>query len=149
MDRAQELAGSLRRIVPHFSERSKLPVDFQPLRLYLQPGRMTIEICKPEAIFGRHSDCDLQLPAPDVSRHHCRIYYSDGRWHVEDLRSTNGLALNGRKTLAAVLKTGDVLSICSFTFRVELTSVSSESHTTEEVIDLIPSPDERGYRRAS
>jgi serine/threonine protein kinase len=39
---------------------------------------------------GRDESCDVRLSSEYVSRQHAEIYYSDGRWLVRDLGSTNG-----------------------------------------------------------
>jgi hypothetical protein len=50
------------------------------------------------AVIGRSRDCDVTLSDPNVSRHHAEIR-PDGRggWIVEDLGSTNGVKINGRR----------------------------------------------------
>lgn len=45
-----------------------------------------------------------------VSRRHAHIFYADGGWNVEDLGSTNGSLVNGKKIEGRVaLKAGDAL----------------------------------------
>ena len=46
---------------------------------------------------GRGSDNDLVLDEEGASRHHGRIYSIGGKWHVEDLDSTNGVRVNGER----------------------------------------------------
>ena len=50
------------------------------------------------AVIGRSRDCDVTLADPNVSRHHAEIR-PDGRggWLVEDMGSTNGVKVNGRR----------------------------------------------------
>jgi hypothetical protein len=50
------------------------------------------------AVIGRSRDCDVTLADPNVSRHHAEIR-PDGRggWVVEDMGSTNGVKVNGRR----------------------------------------------------
>lgn len=50
------------------------------------------------AVIGRSRDCDVTLADPNVSRHHAEIR-PDGRggWVVEDIGSTNGVKVNGRR----------------------------------------------------
>jgi hypothetical protein len=60
------------------------------------------------AVLGRSRDCDITLSDPNVSRHHAEIR-PDGRggWTIEDLGSTNGVKIDGRRvTGAAPLASG-------------------------------------------
>ena len=57
-------------------------------RVQLKPGRITV---------GRGSDCGLQLDSQFVSRHHCQIITTAEQTFVEDLGSTNGITVNGRR----------------------------------------------------
>jgi hypothetical protein len=53
-------------------------------------------------LVGRSRECDVVLEDPDVSRRHARIVMgADGRWLVEDLGSTNGVAVNGGRISGA------------------------------------------------
>jgi pSer/pThr/pTyr-binding forkhead associated (FHA) protein len=52
--------------------------------------------------------------ARTVSRSHARLDFHDGTWRIEDLDSTNGTRINGRRIergTAYPLKVGDVLSL--------------------------------------
>ncbi|MBR2509097.1 MAG: FHA domain-containing protein [Lentisphaeria bacterium] len=53
-----------------------------------------------EITIGREEDNSMQLLSDGISRHHGRIYLSGGNWYIEDLGSTNGIKLNGRKITA-------------------------------------------------
>jgi hypothetical protein len=50
------------------------------------------------AVLGRSRDCDITLSDPNVSRRHAEIR-PDGRggWIIEDLGSTNGVKVDGRR----------------------------------------------------
>lgn len=61
-------------------------------------------------ILGSREDCDFCLPFRGVSRKHCRIFYKNGSWWVEDLNSTNGTYLNGIKITLDRLRENDVLT---------------------------------------
>lgn len=65
---------------------------------------------------GRHPDNDIVVSYPIVSGHHFQLQMEAGQVHVQDLNSTNGLYLNGRKVSKAIMKSGDVLSIYTFRF---------------------------------
>ena len=52
---------------------------------------------KDEVTVGRVRGNDIVLPKGNVSKHHCRLTIRGGEILVEDLRSTNGTYVNGRK----------------------------------------------------
>ena len=52
---------------------------------------------KDEVTVGRVRGNDIVLPKGNVSKHHCRLFIRGGEILVEDLRSTNGTYVNGRK----------------------------------------------------
>jgi predicted component of type VI protein secretion system len=99
---------------------------FYPLRLVLQGGELAISLLRPDMVCGRHSETDVRLPLPDVSRRHCRFIFSDSRWKVFDLNSLNGIHVNGRRVEQATLADKDVLRIGSFHFEVELSDDPAE-----------------------
>lgn len=96
------------------------PPDFVPLRLVSHPGGTVLEVDRPDMLVGRHTEADIRLPLPDVSRRHCRLVYAEGCWQVIDLNSLNGVMVNGEQVLQAPLEQGDVLRIGGFTFTIDL-----------------------------
>src|SRR3954470_22198904 len=64
------------------------------------------------AVMGRSRDCDVVLDDPNVSRRHAEVRPSGGSWIVNDLGSTNGIKLNGRRVEGPQsLKRGDVIEL--------------------------------------
>lgn len=59
------------------------------------------------ATLGRLPECDVTLDDPSVSRRHARMSERGGRWSIEDLDSTNGVKVNGRRVRTAELADGD------------------------------------------
>jgi pSer/pThr/pTyr-binding forkhead associated (FHA) protein len=100
---------------------TELPPAFVPLRLVLQASGSVIEVTRPDAIVGRHTEADIRLPLPDVSRRHCRLVFQDGGWQILDLNSLNGIQVNGEQILQAPLEQDDRLRIGGFQFVVDLT----------------------------
>jgi general secretion pathway protein A len=71
--------------------------------LHLVPGRKVI---------GRTPDNDLQIDSKFISRHHCQLITgSDGVTVIEDLNSTNGILIRGRRVRRHTLKDGDVANL--------------------------------------
>lgn len=58
---------------------------------------------------GRSKDCDVVLPHSTVSRRHARLGFRDGVWILQDLSSTNGTFVNGRRVARVKLEPGDGL----------------------------------------
>src|SRR5882757_4134056 len=79
---------------------------------------------KNEINVGRVQGNDLMLPKGNVSKHHARLLYRDGRFIVTDLKSTNGTYVNGRKIAqATIVREGDKIYIGDFVLRLETNGV--------------------------
>lgn len=74
-----------------------------------------------ELTLGRAASCSIGLPDDTfASQLHTRVYLRDGAVWVEDLGSTNGTHVNGRRLAAPVqLATGDRLQIGSTIFEAQ------------------------------
>lgn len=57
-------------------------------RVTLKPGRL---------IVGRAEDAHIRLNSPFVSRQHCQVITTSDQCFVEDMGSTNGILVNGRR----------------------------------------------------
>jgi pSer/pThr/pTyr-binding forkhead associated (FHA) protein len=69
---------------------------------------------------GRTARADFILDAALVSRVHCRLTAdASDQLVVEDLDSTNGVLVNGKKVQRAVLREGDVLTVGRVEFSVK------------------------------
>jgi S-DNA-T family DNA segregation ATPase FtsK/SpoIIIE len=66
-------------------------------------------LTKPRTIVGRGPGVDVTLDDPAMSRQHLALEIRQGKLHVQDLDSTNGVMVNGRIVTAAELKHGDRL----------------------------------------
>jgi pSer/pThr/pTyr-binding forkhead associated (FHA) protein len=116
---------------------AELPPGFAPLRLMLQPSGLALELARPSMIFGRHSRCDVRLPLADVSRRHCRFWFQDGAWWVEDLESMNGVFVNDARVARWRLAAGDLVRIGSCAFSARPPADSGE-HVLRTIADAIP-----------
>jgi hypothetical protein len=66
---------------------------------------------------GRAVGCELHVDSTSVSRHHALILAGTREAIIEDLNSTNGVIVNGRKVTRQVLNDGDILTIGEIQFR--------------------------------
>ena len=74
---------------------------------------------KAEVTVGRVRGNDIILPKGNVSKHHCRLLSRDGEVVVEDLHSTNGTYVNGRKIGEPTpLNPGDKIFVGDFIMRI-------------------------------
>ena len=65
---------------------------------------------RPPFEFGRSGDIDLTLRDPEVSRRHARFESRNGVVFVDDLGSSNGTFLNGRRVTEAIeVREGDAV----------------------------------------
>ena len=68
---------------------------------------------------GRAPRADFVVDAALVSRIHCRFTLSEtNRLELEDLRSTNGTFVNGKKVAKTALSDGDTITVGRVEFRV-------------------------------
>lgn len=77
----------------------------------------TFFLAKRTVRIGRLENNDIVIPDPSLSRHHVEIKQSEGKFRLQDLGSTNGTFLNGRRVSEADLKNGDSISIGKVDFR--------------------------------
>ncbi len=66
---------------------------------------------------GRAPGCELQIDSQSVSRNHAMILKAARELIVEDLNSTNGVLVNGRKVTRHLLNDGDMLTVGEIQFR--------------------------------
>jgi hypothetical protein len=76
----------------------------------LPPGVITV---------GRAVDNDLVFDDPSLSRKHARIHRDGNRLEVEDLGSSNGSFVNGRRVGGGAAGAGDVIRFGDLSFRCE------------------------------
>jgi pSer/pThr/pTyr-binding forkhead associated (FHA) protein len=83
----------------------------QPIVLRLPPGSIKT--------VGRTARADFIVDAALISRLHCRLTADTShQLVVEDLSSTNGTLVNGKRVERSLLKSGDVVTIGRLEFAV-------------------------------
>lgn len=81
------------------------------------------------ASFGRELDNDVVLQDPTISARHAIVLGRDGGWWIEDLGSTNGSWVGGRRVAPgtpAVVRSGDVIQLGGVRLRFAAPDVDRE-----------------------
>jgi len=65
---------------------------------------------------GRGSDNTITVQVPSVSRNHAKVTLQDDTWIVEDLKSTNGIMINGKLVDKHALKSNDIFKLGEIEF---------------------------------
>ncbi len=81
-----------------------------------------------EISLGRGKDCGIRLKDARASRVHCRVYFAEGAWRVEDLGSANGTLVNGEylpPREPRLLRGGEELVVGSSAVRFEMAASTS------------------------
>ena len=68
---------------------------------------------------GRRESCDIRLNFQNVSGTHCELTFRNGVWHIRDLGSTNGIKVNGERTLRRPLRPGDEIGIANHKYTIQ------------------------------
>ena len=79
---------------------------------------MTYPLDSEETLIGRNPTTDITLLDEGISREHALVHYDQSmdRYTVEDLQSTNGTKVNGKRIRSVELHPGDTLQIGSTLF---------------------------------
>src|SRR5438445_2672602 len=97
---------------------------------------------KNEINVGRVQGNDLMLPKGNVSKHHARLLYRDGRFIVTDLKSTNGTYVNGRKIAqATIVREGDKIYIGDFVLKLDTGAAAGSQPSAGEPEPYRPAPE--------
>lgn len=96
--------------------RSKIikaqPSDSAPCLVFIRggiPGKVVELKLSIPCVIGRSSDCHLRIDEPTVSGKHASIYKQRGKLYIQDLDSTNGTLVAGKKISEAALIAGGEL----------------------------------------
>jgi len=97
-------SGASVRVMRGFFEGLELPVD------------------RDWMVVGRGRGADLLITEPTISRAHAAIGFDGEEFFVEDLGSTNGTSVNGKRKPRTALNSGDEIQLGKLRLRVTLPS---------------------------
>jgi pSer/pThr/pTyr-binding forkhead associated (FHA) protein len=83
-----------------------------------QGGGDPIPLLKKNLLVGRRESCDVVLRFANVSAHHCQMMVVGGYWYVRDLKSRNGVKVNGVRVNERRVDPGDTLSIAKHNYEL-------------------------------
>jgi pSer/pThr/pTyr-binding forkhead associated (FHA) protein len=98
-----------------FLSKAAKPPPPTVIQVYLM-GRMVLQrpFMPPSMTIGREHTCELILDNLSVSRRHAILHWDRGQFLIEDLKSANGIMLNGKHVTQAPLAPGDRISLGKF-----------------------------------
>lgn len=95
-----------------------------PAQLVALDSGPSILLDKPILLLGRHPECDIQIDSRKISRRHCCIAQVSDYLVVRDLGSTNGIRINGARTVEGRLNAGDELTIGNYRYKISWDAVA-------------------------
>jgi chromosome segregation ATPase len=93
------------------------PADWSAELIRIDGDRPVTHVLSRRTRIGRAAGCELQIDSGAVSRHHALIVVGPREAVIEDLNSTNGVLVNGRKVTRQPLCDGDAVTIGETQFR--------------------------------
>ena len=100
---------------------------------YVDLGVPRVNDLKGDLSIGRTEGNDLVLNHPSVSRKHAKLEGRDGRWWIVDLKSTNGVKVNGNLVTEAAVNPGDKILIGSV--QLDVKAMPSVDFSAESMFD--------------
>lgn len=83
---------------------------------------MSYDLDDREVMIGRNPTTNITLLDEGISREHALVLFDEDEavYMIEDLASTNGTKLNGKRVRSAALSEGDEIQIGQTLFRFEI-----------------------------
>jgi len=100
---------------------------------YVDLGVPRVTDLKVDMTVGRTEGNDLVINHPSVSRKHARFEIRDSRWWIIDLKSTNGVKVNGNLITEAQVTAADKILIGSV--QVEVKALPSVDFSADSMFD--------------
>ena len=105
---------------PGSNERDLPPLGAARLLIRTDQDTEIVHVLGVRTSIGRSPDNDVQVDATSISRHHALILTAGEQTTIEDLHSTNGVRVNGRRITRQPLQDGDMIAVGKAQFRYVL-----------------------------
>src|SRR5256886_13588568 len=100
---------------------------------YVDLGVPRLSDLKSDLSVGRTEGNDIVLNHPSVSRKHAKFEIRGEQWWIVDLKSTNGVKVNGNLVAESQVVAGDKISVGSV--QLELKALPSVNFSSESMFD--------------
>jgi pSer/pThr/pTyr-binding forkhead associated (FHA) protein len=90
-------------------------------------GGDAIPLIQDVMTIGRRKSCDIQLDFANISGTHAELAFRNGWWHLRDMGSTNGVKVNGERTLRRALRPGDEIAIANHKYTIQYHQAAGSS----------------------
>ncbi len=105
-----------------------------------KPGQI-FEIKPGGALLGRGEECHIQILDKGISKQHAQIQLLDDKLFIKDLRSTNGVFVNGVRVQQSRLRVGDKILFHQMLFDVvEIKKTAAVTPYTQPTAPMVPPP---------
>ncbi len=115
-------------------------MHYQLTYLTLPYRGLSVDFDQKIVAIGRASENDLVIEEPRVSGYHARIFMKDDQVYFEDVGSTNGSRVNGKRILRPIpIHAGDVIELGSkVKIRFCLLREAEGDRTLTDPPDVVP-----------
>ena len=86
-------------------------------------GGDLVPLLKKSLLVGRRESCDIVLRFANVSAHHCQLTLNGGYWFIKDLKSRNGVRVNGARISEKRISPGDIISVAKHQYEFQYSPV--------------------------
>jgi pSer/pThr/pTyr-binding forkhead associated (FHA) protein len=83
---------------------------------------------RPALMIGRNEHCDLRIDSDGISRHHAVLFRKGSATIIVDLKSKNGVYVNGKRTSHQLLINDDIIMLCDH--RIKFIDPAARRRTT-------------------
>ena len=92
-----------------------------------------VSLTDTEYLVGRHRDNNIQITDLGISGFHARIFRSADGYAIEDLKSRNGIWINGTRVFHATLRHGDTVRLGATDLKFEVLETRSRESDEKSV----------------